>query len=188
MTILELKPKPIKDYEAKYEIHHNGKVWNKGKHSFKKLSKNPNGYLKTLLAVNGNRKQALIHQLVATHFIANPYNYKQVNHIDGDKTNNHVNNLEWVSNSENIQHSLECGLRSGFMSIDDKRIFIGRVLNGEAVSEIASEIGRHPVSLSKMLRTQAIRDNLETDWTTVMKKRRKDAAIRNLKKIKTITD
>jgi hypothetical protein len=52
-----------------------------------------------------------VHRLVAICFIPNPNNLAQVNHIDGNKDNNHVNNLEWMSNEENYLHSWRTGLR-----------------------------------------------------------------------------
>lgn len=52
-----------------------------------------------------------IHRLVAETFIPNPNNYKQINHIDGNKENNCVENLEWCDRSYNIRHALEIGLK-----------------------------------------------------------------------------
>ena len=52
------------------------------------------------------------HRLVALHFIPNPLNKEQVNHIDGNKMNNHVSNLEWVTQEENMRHCMDSGLSS----------------------------------------------------------------------------
>ncbi len=64
-----------------------------------------NGYLTVNLSVRGKRKCVLIHILVATSFIQNPENKPCVNHKDGDKKNNNLINLEWVTYSENSIHS-----------------------------------------------------------------------------------
>ena len=63
------------------------------------------GYKTVDLAYPNKRKKAPIHRLVAEHFINNPYCKPCVNHIDGNKHNNHVSNLEWVTYSENEKHS-----------------------------------------------------------------------------------
>ena len=63
---------------------------------------NNSGYLQIkLIAVNGKRKGELVHRLVALHFIENPEGKPEVNHIDRDKQNNSVENLEWVTHGEN---------------------------------------------------------------------------------------
>ena len=175
--------KPIAHFERKYDIHADGRVWNKGKNHWQSQTQNPNGYMKVQLQLNGVKEQLLVHRLVALHFLPNPYGHPQVNHINGDKTNNTVENLEWVSQEENIQHSLETGLRAGFMSSSEKETFLMRVFAGEFPSAIATEIGRHPVVLSKMLRIHAEKTDRGPQWATIMKQRRRDAALRNLEKI-----
>lgn len=77
------------------------------------FAKMRNGYLRVEMSVNGKHKLNLVHQLVAQAFIPNPNNYEQVNHIDGNKENNCVNNLEWCSCKMNMDHAWENGLYKG---------------------------------------------------------------------------
>lgn len=72
-----------------------------------KPSPNSKGYLQVCLQ---GKKTHSIHRLVAITFIPNPENLPQINHIDGDKLNNHVSNLEWVTNSQNMAHGIKLGL------------------------------------------------------------------------------
>lgn len=171
---------PIAHYERKYHIAPNGAVWNLGKHCWQATTQNPNGYMKVLLSMNGKREQFLLHRLVALHFLPNPYNHEQVNHKNGDKTDNSVSNLEWVNRSQNIQHSLETGLRKGFMSLDEKSQLLKRVLDGELIRTIAQEIGRREESLTGMLRRHAESLGLLPDWQSEMKQRRRRVAIKNI--------
>ncbi len=64
-----------------------------------------NGYLRIQYKVNGKFVDRYVHRLVAQYFISNPNNYKCVNHIDGDKTNNYVTNLEWCTYKQNMAHA-----------------------------------------------------------------------------------
>lgn len=63
------------------------------------------------LSKQHKNKKILVHRLVAQAFIPNPCNKPQVNHIDGNPQNNFIENLEWVTNSENTQHAWNTGLR-----------------------------------------------------------------------------
>jgi queuine/archaeosine tRNA-ribosyltransferase len=67
------------------------------------------GYQYVTLCKSGTRKNHFIHRLVAQTFKVNPENKQQVNHIDGNKTNNRLDNLEWVTPSENIKHAIKNG-------------------------------------------------------------------------------
>ena len=71
-----------------------------------KPSIDKDGYEKVVLTKNGVRKTYLVHRLVATAFLPNPDNKATVNHIDGNKRNNNVNNLEWATYREQKLHSI----------------------------------------------------------------------------------
>lgn len=69
------------------------------------------GYLAVFLTKNGKFYNHYIHRLVAAAFVPNPDNKRTVNHIDGDKSNNAADNLEWATHKENIKHAIDIGLR-----------------------------------------------------------------------------
>lgn len=68
---------------------------------------NVNGYWLVVLRNNGNKCATGVHRLVAKHFIPNPENKSEVNHKDGNRLNNHVSNLEWVTRHENYMHAVK---------------------------------------------------------------------------------
>lgn len=84
-----------------------GNVFKKTKQGAIPLAKRKDrhGYEYVEVSNNGGRAKVFVHRLVALAFHKNPDNLPQVNHIDGDKRNNHADNLEWVSNSDNQMHS-----------------------------------------------------------------------------------
>lgn len=68
------------------------------------------GYVEVALCKNGKLKTMLLHRLIAIHFIENPNNYPCVNHKNGIKTDNRIENLEWCSHSHNTKHAYENNL------------------------------------------------------------------------------
>ena len=90
----------IKGYED-YQVTSWGRVYNKAHEKFVNPEVNFKGYLRVDLYRNHERKHMKVHRLVAEAFIPNPENKPQVNHIDGNKRNNSVTNLEWVTDAEN---------------------------------------------------------------------------------------
>ena len=104
------KFKKIKGYED-YLISDQGRVYSYYTKKFLKPRKNNSGYFQIGLRKNGVRKFYIIHRLVALAFIYNLENKPTVNHIDGCKINNHVSNLEWATDKENVQHSYDNGLQ-----------------------------------------------------------------------------
>lgn len=104
--ILNENYKDIKDYEDLYEVSDTGLVRNKATGRILKLTRDKDGYLQVSLYKDGIRKTYRVHRLVAQAFIPNPNNYSEVNHIDENKTNNNVENVEWCSRQYNNEYSL----------------------------------------------------------------------------------
>ena len=117
--------KDIKKWEGYYQVSNFGNVKSldrivihknrlhkqRKKGKILKPSINHKGYLTVDLRKQGLRKQFFVHRLVGMMFIDNLNNKPQINHKDGNKLNNNVNNLEWVTNKENIKHAFDVGLR-----------------------------------------------------------------------------
>ena len=122
MITIKEEWKDIKNYEGLYQVSNLGNVKSlernksngKGlvKIDEKILTQNITnwGYCKVALYKNGARKYYKVHRLVAEAFIPNPNNKEQINHIDGNKLNNNVNNLEWNTRIENMNHARINGL------------------------------------------------------------------------------
>lgn len=98
--------KQVENYPT-YEISSYGRLRKKylnGKQKILKPDVINGGYLRWTLSKDGMTKRFIAHRLVAMHFIQNPNNYPDVNHIDNDRQNNHVENLEWCTPLQNAKH------------------------------------------------------------------------------------
>lgn len=99
------KYKDIDGYNGRYQVTSWGRVYSVDKQRFIRQEETEKSYLRVdLVDENGKRKHHKVHRLVAKAFIQNPDNKEQVNHIDGNKHNNSITNLEWVTGSENKEH------------------------------------------------------------------------------------
>lgn len=105
--------KNIKGYEGFYQISSFGKIKSLRNDKILKLRIGKTGYLYTVFSVNSVRKTVKPHRLIALNFIPNPEFKIDVNHIDGNKCNNRLDNLEWVTEQENVIHAHETGLSKG---------------------------------------------------------------------------
>ncbi len=95
---------------TRYLISNKGFVFNEDINGIQAPSITNNGYIRATMSHNGIRYKELMHRLVAKYFIENPNNLPQVNHKNGNKHDNDVNNLEWVTVRENIIHSFDNNL------------------------------------------------------------------------------
>lgn len=106
--------KDIEGYEGRYQVSDTGLVRSllHGEPRVLKNTKTHQGYQRVGLAYGRSKqKKALVHRLVAKAFIPNRQTKPYVNHINGNKKNNQVSNLEWCTQSENVQHSYDTGLQ-----------------------------------------------------------------------------
>ena len=98
--------KSIAGYEGLYEVSNLGRVKSLkfGKERILKPGKNSSGYLLVNLYKNGKMKHFKVHRLVATAFLPNPMGFPEINHLDEDKANNVVSNIEWASRWDNMHY------------------------------------------------------------------------------------
>ena len=104
--------KDIKGYEGIYQVSNFGRVRSLERKVYNYIKKcrvlkahdNGHHYQYVDLYTDTNKKRYYVHILVANAFIENPHGYEQVNHKDFDKTNNKIDNLEWVSRTQNVEH------------------------------------------------------------------------------------
>jgi hypothetical protein len=88
-------------YEGLYAVTSCGKVWSYKSKKFLKLVKKKNGYFKVNLYKDRKSKSFLVHRLVAEAYIPNPGSLETVDHIDGNKEHNYINNLQWMTQKDN---------------------------------------------------------------------------------------
>lgn len=125
--------KDIQGYEHEYQISNKGQVRSLKTSIMLKPMTCTNGYLIACLWKDGKQKKFLIHRLVAIHFLDNPAQLEDVNHKDECKTNNKVENLEWVSHCNNMNYG---NVRKKISSSNAGRIANNRKLSINQIKQI----------------------------------------------------
>jgi hypothetical protein len=142
--------KPIPNYEECGFISSTGLVKNL-KGEIRKSFVSHKGYLR--VGLKGGKITIPVHRLVAFAFVSGQEDGLVVNHIDGNKLNNDVSNLEWVTPSYNVKHGFMLGRihPRGRMVIsdDDFKVILKRIENGEKQRKLAAEYGVSPSAICK---------------------------------------
>lgn len=146
--------KDIKGYEGFYQVSNFGSVKRVATGKILKCGKDGGGYLKVDLCKNKVRSTKRIHRLVAHAFIPNPENKSQVNHIDENKTNNSVNNLEWMTAKENNNHGKhnERVSKSKSIPIIATNLTTGESTKFNSGKECARRLGLYPSNITHVLK------------------------------------
>lgn len=135
----------IKGFEGLYAVTSCGRVWSYRRNKFLKPQPNPKGYLRVGLCIDGKTSSKYVHRLVAESYIPNPNNYETVDHIDNDKSNNCINNLQWMERTDNLIKSRP----------EKNKIIIRCIETGEkfeSLNDCTRKTGVHNGHLSEHLR------------------------------------
>ena len=160
---------------SNYSITTNGIITNTKTGHIKAQWVGANGYKHVDLQQDGIKKKVAVHRLLAIHFIPNPANKPTVNHIDGDKLNNCLTNLEWSTYSENMQHAYDNKLnhqKRKMLPSQAETLFTSRVMMGTTLTTLAKELGVGLTQLSYRMKEAAISLNLEEAYREELKRQK----------------
>lgn len=139
--------KPIAGYVGKYEISNKGtvrsllfKTRTRPEPKTLKVHVKKDGYCFVVLSINNSPKNLYVHRLVAAAFLNNPNNCPQVNHLNGIKSHNLVDNLEWCTAKQNMRHARKIGLRTTiYRKLTPKSVYEikANLASGAVVSDLA---------------------------------------------------
>jgi hypothetical protein len=156
VVIMTEQWKDIEGYEGFYQISTCGRIKSLGgwcgtakrKEKIRAVSFTHDGYVKVRLVYQGKDKTVRVHRLVAEAFISNPENKSTVNHKDGNKENNNVENLEWIDRTEQMLHAYNLGLKTSRVGSANT--------NSKLTNDEVREIRKAYVSYSKEFGTVAL--------------------------------
>ena len=138
----------IEGYGGKYWVSNAGRVKNSDGHIIKQKI-NPSGYLQVPLFKDKKCRRRLVHRLVALAFIDIPHYCTEVNHIDGNKLNNHAKNLQWTTKRENHLHRVYVLGKNSILPKRVKCVETGLIYPSVSVASRAMNL-KSPTSISKV--------------------------------------
>ena len=153
---MEEKWKDIKGFEGFYQVSNFGRVKSLGgwcgsakrREKIRATSLTKDGYAKVRLMHQGKDKTMRVHRLVAEAFIPNPEGKTTINHIDGNKENNRVDNLEWADRTEQMIHAYDIGLKTSIVGSSN--------VNAKLTDDQVREIRKLYVPYSREFSTVAL--------------------------------
>ncbi len=151
----------MKEYKS-FLVDNECNIYNK--HSRRKLTPylNADGYMHVCGRIGkGKKVRNRVHVVLANTMIDNPNNHKYINHIDGNKTNNNLDNLEWCSNSHNVKHCWDNGLRI-HKNHTKVGVYIGSSLIGNynSIRELSEDLGLNRHTVARVLKNE-IKNNFK---------------------------
>ena len=146
--------KDINGYEGLYQVSNLGRVKRVTTGRILKGRQHPHGYLLVTLSKHNIKSTKTIHRLVAENFIPKTENKSDVNHIDEDKTNNKVSNLEWVTSKENINHGTrtERAAKTKSIPIIATNLTTGESQEFNSTKECGRQLRLDPGNITKVLK------------------------------------
>ena len=131
-------------------VTEDGKIINHKTGVTKKLQTLQNGYLACTITEFNKGTTILLHRALALTYLPNPENKRTVNHIDGNKQNNCLTNLEWATDAENIKHAYDNGLNKGNSKVTSEHLELiyERFFNGENLTSISKDLPYNNVTVS----------------------------------------
>lgn len=148
--------KDIQGYEGLYKISNKGEIKNAKTNNILKQYLSNRGYLRVTLFKKSKPKKFTVHRLVAENFIKNNYIQKeiselQINHKDGNRSNNNVENLEWCTAQENTYHALKNGLRKMKIPYSEHNNVCEKYRKGKIMKDIAKEYNVNTSTIRNIL-------------------------------------
>ena len=166
---------PLKNYEGLYTIHPSGEIRGVKNNNIKATNPNKNTtYLQVNLHKCGKLKMCYLHRLLALQFIPNPNNKSEINHIDGNKQNNTLDNLEWVTHKENSHHAHSIGLYP-YTRKFSKTFYVdllNKFLSGESITNLAIKHKSSLTQFSYWIREAAILEHKESEYKQALYKQK----------------